>query len=575
MPTQSSYIGIILLCLLLACSAVADTKTETALKLNISGLSDVQRDNVQIHLGEISNAETKNRYSLNKRLTKGVNAGLNPLGYFSPTLSWSVADNSLNIAIEPGQPVVINKASIRLTGKGASNPQLLDLLDVTGWQKGAVFSSTAYDKAKSALLTTARQQGYLTAIYSEHSVSVRPSQHSADITLTLDTGPLFRFGQFTQAPSGISERRINTLAKWPQGDPVNTAGLNKVQKNLLGSGYFSDVTLNRSRDDEQAVVNVNALFSMTQKNRVTAGIGYGTDTGPRVKIDWERPWINRAGHSLRASGYFSAISNRLALSYIIPTHRSNGSYWELESALENSKVEDTDSRKFSSSAAYVTTLPWGWQGSAYIKYIDEQYTQGQQRGKSQLFTPGISASRKKTDDAMNPSHGYRYNIVVDGAHKSALSDASFVRANVQGKWLYSWGRHRLFSGLQLGGFYLYDHTTIADIPASLRFFAGGDTSVRGYDYRSLAPRDANGDLTGGQYLLATRLEYGYRFKENWRAALFVDAGNAFNNNGESLFVGPGVGLHWLSPVGPVRIDIGVAASNSHQIKLHIGLGPEL
>lgn len=65
---------------------------------------------------------------------------------------------------------------------------------------------------------------------------------------------------------------------------------------------------------------------------------------------------------------------------------------------------------------------------------------------------------------------------------------------------------------------------INNVPYSLRFYAGGDQSVRGFAYQSISPENDNGDRIGGKYLIATTAEYNYQFAKNWRAALFVDGG---------------------------------------------------
>lgn len=557
--------------------SVANAKEadKITLDLKIHGLDDTQKDNVLAHLGTVQAKELNNRTSLNKRLTRSVRAGLNALGYFSPTLSWSYEVDTLTLRIDTGDVTTVTESNITLSGEGADNPALLDLSKAEIWHRNAVFSSAAYDNAKSALMSAAREQGYLTAVYTDHQVIVDPSTHSARITLSFDTGPLFRFGSLTLGESRIANPYLEAVADWPDQTPISTSKLSDVQQNLLGTGYFSSVLLDRTLDKDKALVDVDAEFAMKKKHIVTAGIGFGTDTGPRVKLRWKRPWLNSRGHSLQADAYVSAIGNSIGLSYKIPTLREDGAYWELETLYKTEKVEDTDSKTFSTSAAFVSTLPFGWKGSAYLKFISEEFTQGEQEGKSQLLIPGVSATKKRSDDPMNPSEGYKYTLVFDAANKAAASDASFLRLNTSARWLKSWGRSSVLTGLELGGFYFYDDTSLEDIPASMRFFAGGDNSVRGYSYQSLSPKDQNGDLTGGQYIVSSRLEYRYQFKESWRASVFVDAGNAFNQQTEDLFYGPGVGIAWLSPVGPIRLDLGVAASDDNSVQLHIGLGPEL
>ncbi|MFP5506345.1 MAG: autotransporter assembly complex protein TamA, partial [Gammaproteobacteria bacterium] len=114
-----------------------------------------------------------------------------------------------------------------------------------------------------------------------------------------------------------------------------------------------------------------------------------------------------------------------------------------------------------------------------------------------------------------------------------------------------------------------------ELPASLRFFAGGDQSVRGYDFQELGPRDASGQVIGGKHLVFGSLEYEHRVHGNWGVAAFVDTGNAFNSTHEGLETGAGIGLRWRSPIGMVRLDLAAAVSQDNALRLHFTLGPDL
>lgn len=107
------------------------------------------------------------------------------------------------------------------------------------------------------------------------------------------------------------------------------------------------------------------------------------------------------------------------------------------------------------------------------------------------------------------------------------------------------------------------------------FFAGGDQSVRGYDYQTLSPRDDQGNREGGRYMFAGSLEYQYRIAERWRIATFVDQGNAFNSLGDKMNTGAGFGVRWVSPVGPLRLDLAHAFDEDKGWRIHFSMGPEL
>ena len=148
-----------------------------------------------------------------------------------------------------------------------------------------------------------------------------------------------------------------------------------------------------------------------------------------------------------------------------------------------------------------------------------------------------------------------------------------MQAEAKGKWIRSVGeRGRVIARAEAGSTWIDD----ADLlPVSARFFAGGDQSVRGYDYQDLGPVDASGEVVGGKHLLFGSLEYEHRIVGNWGVAVFVDTGNAFDDFSERLETGAGIGLRWESPIGMVRIDVAAAVSQDNAIRLHFTLGPDL
>ncbi|MDC4226629.1 MAG: BamA/TamA family outer membrane protein [Candidatus Manganitrophus sp.] len=117
-----------------------------------------------------------------------------------------------------------------------------------------------------------------------------------------------------------------------------------------------------------------------------------------------------------------------------------------------------------------------------------------------------------------------------------------------------------------------------DLPVSLRFFAGGDRSVRGYGYNTLGPENESGEVIGGRYLATGSVEYDYRIAEQWGVALFYDIGNAANEIDWDLNPQDrvGIGGRWYSPVGPIRVDLAYALDRPGlAFRVHINMGPDL
>jgi len=116
------------------------------------------------------------------------------------------------------------------------------------------------------------------------------------------------------------------------------------------------------------------------------------------------------------------------------------------------------------------------------------------------------------------------------------------------------------------------------MPPSLRYFAGGDRSIRGYAWREVGPRTPAPDkyALGAKHLVVGSAEYEHYFGGGpWGAAVFVDTGSAFDNTID-LHTGVGLGVRWKSPVGPVRIDIAHGLNQpDSQFQLYLNIGADL
>jgi translocation and assembly module TamA len=308
--------------------------------------------------------------------------------------------------------------------------------------------------------------------------------------------------------------------------------------------------------------------------RFSGGVGYGTDTGPRVKglLDLRR--LNRRGHRAQFQLNVSQIEQNFLSSYIIPGAYPRTDTLSYNLAYDRQITRTLDSKTGLIGAQY-TQLRAGWNETYSLNYELETYKVGLDKGTSKLLVPSAGLERVKADDRIYTTNGYRLRLTLQGAEKSALSDATFLQGLVDAKVIRTVGdRNRLIGRTQIG------YTATGDfrvLPPRFRFFAGGDQSVRGYRYEALGARDEAGNVIGGEALLVGSLEYEYRFLPKWGVAAFYDAGNAFHNfSGVSLAQGVGAGVRWRSPIGPVRADVGFGLTGSrHSIVFHLNIGPDL
>jgi translocation and assembly module TamA len=209
-----------------------------------------------------------------------------------------------------------------------------------------------------------------------------------------------------------------------------------------------------------------------------------------------------------------------------------------------------------------------------LKWQREDYSLGDDTGLSTLLMPGVSYSYLKSDNRIDPHNGYRLQFESKVAKEGLGSDSNLLYGTALVKGLTTvFDKHRFLGRVQVGG---SATNGFSSVPPSLRFFAGGDQSVRGYDYQSLSPENSEGDRIGGRYMVAASAEYQYSIAEKWRVATFVDQGNSFNTlELPNLKTGVGIGVRWVSPVGPIRLDLAHALDDDGGIRLHFSMGPEL
>jgi translocation and assembly module TamA len=154
------------------------------------------------------------------------------------------------------------------------------------------------------------------------------------------------------------------------------------------------------------------------------------------------------------------------------------------------------------------------------------------------------------------------------------SDISFLQTIVSARLVRSPSEDsRILARATIG---LTTQSEFLELPPSVRFFAGGDESVRGFDYESLGPVDDEGNVIGGRNLLTASVEYERHLHGNFFGAVFIDAGNAFDGSDIDAAVGAGLGLIWRSPVGPLRLYLAHPLNKSDRdVRVHLQLGADL
>ena len=548
----------------------------------ITGVDDELKQNVAIIAGTppLVSSQRKYRRYINS-LPSQAQIAMGALGYYgaSVQIKDQTTDGTTTVFINvtPNQPVLVNSISIEVTGEANDDPAYNQIMSKLPLQKGAIFVSDDYEDTKSALITQAQNLGYFDFVFAKSEVRVSRKKQSADIVLKADSGTRYTFGEILFVQELFRKEFLQRWVPFETGDPYQSGLIGELTQNLQNSGYFKSVRVVPQRDRRYGTtVPVKVDLTRKDNNEVAVGVGYVSDTGPRTKLTWGKPLLNRFGHSLDAEVGLSKEVQNASVAYRIPRRDEPlYNYWGIEYGLKNDSIGDTASFLSTLNFQRVSLTSSQWTESLFIRWEKEISTVSNVERTTDLILPGFSYSSTRSKGAPFPTRGHSASILMMGGSKRALSTIDFFKTVLKLRYLRAISnRNTLIAGLQYGAIQTND---FPGVPSSQRFFAGGDRSVRGYSFKDLSPRDVEDDAIGGRYLEVMSLEYSYRFLDLWSAAVFADTGRAFNNFSSAYSVGAGVGIRWQSPVGLFRIDLArpIDDDENDSLRVHLSLGPDL
>ncbi|HRF44134.1 MAG TPA: autotransporter assembly complex family protein [Candidatus Competibacteraceae bacterium] len=552
----------------------------------IEGLDDPLRDNVRAYLdiNRFANKPAPQEIRLNwlhKQADNEIRQALQPFGYFEPAIDASLTRTGsgnweARYQIQPGRPLRITELDIKVLGEGAQDPPFQNLLANLPLAQGQVLDQPKYEQIKNVMESLATERGYFNAHFTERTIHVDLQTYTATIRLHYDTGQRYRFGNITFKQDFLSPGLLARYPSFKPDDPYNVNKLLKLQTDLNNSPYFSRVEVSAPPADRTDSIPVNVELEPGKQRKYSIGVGYGTDTGFRGKLRTEQQWINRRGHHYEAELGYSQIKSLVGFKYMIPGKNPVTDEYAVFAGYVQQDDNDKDYQTYKIGGS-LQKQDGNWLKNYSLGLQYEEYTIGNRplQEESLLLIPGLNWTWVDADDRTYPSRGLLAGFALQGATTALLSDTNFLQGTVRLRWIHSLNDdNRLLARGSLGATVVDD---FEKLPTSLRFFTGGDTTVRGYSYESIGPTDPDGAVVGGKNLIVASLEYERRVWKDWGVATFVDTGDAFDGASPDLKTGVGVGVRWRSPVGPMRLDFatGLDRPPGDAFRFSFSIGPDL
>lgn len=576
---------------LLWCAGISHALAAPQPEITITGGIKSLRDNVNHFLPFADEGCDVPRWRLRSLLrdarTQIVRAG-QALGFYHLDFETDIEITEdcwkLTVNLIPGEPVRVSELRIVINGAGAEDSVFQAIHQKPGIAVGDRLDHGRYETLKARFSNLAAARGYFDGSFDLAKVGVNLEENSARIELVYSTGPRYRFGAITIEQDILDDDFVRRYLNIEEGGNYNTENLLKLKNRYNASNYFAMANISpdlQTLEDEQVPIHIQ--LDARKRRSYSVGAGVATDTGPRLLLGYEDRYLTRRGHSLAADASIATVKSELETSYTIPMKRPANEFLRFSTGFKYAEAGDTESELYTIGSSYTIYEEDSWLQTYRINYEMEDYIVGEaEEVRSHLIIPSVQYSRSKSDGSLYPQKGWQLMGRLSGSPETLGSDTSFLQFHGRAKYIHPFMGGRVLMRVEVGATEVEEFD---ELPASVRFFAGGDTSVRGYSYRSIGFKNSDKEVIGGHNLLVGSVEYDYLIRPKWAIAAFYDEGDAPEDYNFEFRRSVGVGVRWISPIGPVRIDIACAldlddggrcsGSSVDGWGLHLSMGPDL
>ena len=581
------------MCLIVASGARANITVE------IHGVDEQLRTNVLAYLSferykKRTDLSTDTIERLHNLVEREVQSALKPFGYYEPSVESDVKDMGhgewrVTVDINAGTPVLIEKVDVKVDGPGATDPLFERITANPPLHAGDRLNHATYEGIKSDLQRTAATYGYLDAKLVRNELVVDPKNHKANVNLEMETGERYRFGTTTIEQTSVRDSLVRKYLRYKEGEYFDLTQVLRTQFALDDAQYFSNLEVLPQDADHQAhIVPIDIHADKSRRNRYSFGAGYATDTGVRGTLTWENRRLNSLGHRFSVTVEASQVERYLLQArYIIPFGDPAVENLTFQGTVDQLQLADVTTHTQSVGPS-ITSVVGNWQ---YVLFANATKTTDDTVAGSnteRMLVPGIDVASVPKGYLGEPIFQHPFFAELRGSNAAIGSDSNFLQLHMQAEHVFQIAdKWHLLLRDEVGATLVNNFDRL---PAIMRFFAGGDNSVRGFAYDELSPVDTvctkvpAGSPTagqcfqirdGGKDLVTGTFEVIRDIPHNFGIATFFDYGNAFNHFGDGIEYAAGVGFRVRLPVVTLGIDIAEPLSRSGGPRLHINFSPKL
>lgn len=552
------------------CLPIFAKTAERTLALEIQGIDSEPLVSITQKLEALHQTNALKDMSIDA-LQSQIHEALQPYGYFKAQVQIeSNHQNKLLITINKGPRVIISQLSITLIGEGRNDQALQNTLQQLPLKTGMPLLTEQYSTAKQQLISTAENEGYLRSSFKKANILINLQTNSAQITLLFDTGQRLYFGPVRFYSETLSPAFLQRYVPFKTGEPYSQEKFLFLNTQLSNSPYFKRVTA-KPEIGAGTSVPIAVETKPVPKVTYTLSAGYGTDTGLRGRAGMQVVPINNKGHTLNTLIQGSMTQNLLQAQYRIPGKNPNTSDYSITGKASTLNYDSGYSNAGLVSVNHRQNLSHLQRNLSINGLIERFYYNQQQSTEKNLLFPKANFNfNNRVSPLFSPS-GYSVSLNVLGAYQDFFSDLSFIQTTIDAKAAYTIEPIALRVYVH-GLFGITQMQNINQLPLSLATLLGGVDTLKGYAFNSIGP---------GKYTQYLGIELQKETFRKWYLLTFFDAGTVYNPDARIMNYDIGVGLMWVSPIGPIKLGLAQPVDNAleriggNNPRLFIQMGTDL
>lgn len=485
-------------------------------------------------------------------------------GYFGAKITPVITDTSITFSIQENDPIVVIDIQVN---------SVLDIDNAIELRPNTLFDQDKFTASKTQIKKRYHDEGYCNGTFNSKAW-VDIETHEAHLLFEATPNEQCTFGPIlVESTPNIDGTLAASMLRFDEGDTYSLEAIQKSYEALYAQEAIARVSINDTDRNGSVVPITIGLEEVDKPIRFSAGLGVSSDQGLGGQIGLKHRNFLGNLKSLSLEAKFTEIKKTAASVLSVPLYNHLFGYAEVgysDELFDGYRSESVFEKLTLKHQAYPTSILMSVLFDQAKTYESSNIAEFP---NSNLFIPSPMAEINfdTRDKLLEPTRGNWINAKVQGSLYSGISDATYFKTLLAGAHIESFGEHIIALRAQWGVLRTYE----GDVPSAYRFYAGGMNSNRAYTYRDLGPKDIHSNPLGFNSLLEGTLEYRFPIYDSIRGVLFTDITYGSDNylpDYSTPYWGTGIGLRYVTPIGPIAIDVGFDPNDFGQNAFHFRIG---